>query len=282
MGELGFWTILQAAALVTAGFGIWILARACWEYAGLPDLRDRYLQLLDERLQELGATVPARPMFGAVPRMGRGAAVRDAAPPGTVTGSDAEFLRRVRRGLATSPSPAERESSQGALLSLVGRRALAASAPPPTAVELSRLARAVAEADTVRDLAATEKLCRAAERRLVRGAVPARFRAVFLPGMARYLDFVGRGSSLGLALGVLLAGGLSGNADLVGALTTVCGVGGAVIFTLTVIRCESRSWPAGQAGLWLRLARGYPQAYFLLRLALTTAALLLGVHLVRT
>ncbi|MCC3266530.1 hypothetical protein [Arthrobacter gengyunqii] len=99
--------------------------------------------------------------------------------------------------------------------------------------------------------------------------------------MARYLDFVGRGSSLGLALGVLLGGGLTGNADLVGALTAVCGVAGAIFFTLTVIRCESRSWPVGETGVWLRLARRYPQPYFLLRLTLTTVVVLFAVHLVQ-
>jgi hypothetical protein len=141
---------------------------------------------------------------------------------------------------------------------------------------------AVAAAGTVGELAGTRKVLRASAGRLLRREIPRRFLAAFMPGMARYLDFVGRGSSLGLAVGVLLAGGLAGNANLVGALTSVCGVAGAAVFTLTVIRCESRSWPAGESGLWLRAARRYPQAFFLLRLALTTAAVLLAVYLVRT
>ncbi|MDN3905594.1 hypothetical protein [Arthrobacter sp. YD2] len=249
--------MLQAAALVTAGFGIWILARACWDYAGLPEFQDRYLQLVEDRLQD--------------PEMEHAA-----------NRQESGYLRRLRRSLQARPSPAARAASQEALLQLLNRPSLAPGLQPSAGNELTGLAVAVAAARTPGELAATEKLRRAAGLRLLRGGVPRRFRDAFLPGMARYLDFVGRGSSLGLAVGVLLAGGLSANADLVGALTTLCGVGGAVIFTLTVIRCESRSWPAGQPGVWLRLARSYPQAYFLLRLTLTTAAALLAVYLLRT
>ncbi|WP_146068525.1 MULTISPECIES: hypothetical protein [unclassified Arthrobacter] len=151
----------------------------------------------------------------------------------------------------------------------------------PAADLLPEVAEEVAAATTLQDLVRTERLQGAAFRRLLRWEAPRRFRAVFLPGMARYLDFVGRGSSLGLALGVLLGGGLTGNADLVGALTAVCGVAGAIFFTLTVIRCESRSWPAGESGVWLRLARRYPQAYFLLRLVLATAVVLFVLYLVQ-
>lgn len=252
-----FWLVVQAAALVTAGFGVWILARACWDYAGLPSVQDAYLQAVGERLQELGPLRPARRR-------------------------EAAYLRRTRRALHSRPTPAERAASQRALLQLLNRPALEAAGRPGVDHAVSALAARAAAAGSVGGLAATQKELRVCAAGLLRSEVPRRFLAAFLPGMARYLDFVGRGSSLGLAVGVLLAGGLAGNADLVGALTSVCGVAGAVVFTLTVIRCESRSWPAGQSGLWLRAARRYPQAFFLLRLALTTTAVLLGVHLVRT
>ncbi|WP_146070538.1 hypothetical protein [Arthrobacter sp. 08Y14] len=194
---------------------------------------------------------------------------------------DAAFLRRTRRALLSRPLESERAASQKALLQLISRPALSPAQRIPAADLLPELAQTVAAANTLQDLARTERLQGAAVRRLLRREAPRRFRAVFLPGMARYLDFVGRGSSLGLALGVLLGGGLTGNADLVGALTAVCGVAGAIFFTLTVIRCESRSWPVGESGVWLRLARRYPQAYFLLRLALATVVVLFALYLVQ-
>lgn len=303
MFDTDFWLVVQTAALVTAGFGVWILARACWDYAGLPSVQDAYLQAVEERLQELD---PVRPVpalrlravlaLGSVSRGGFSAPSGPDVPP-LKSGSapsgpdapsrplgrrDADYLRRTRRALRSRPSPAERAASQQALLRLLNRPALETAERHAADHAASALVTAVAAAGTVGELAGTRKMLRASAGRLLRREIPRRFVAAFLPGMARYLDFVGRGSSLGLAAGVLLAGGLAGNADLVGALTSVCGVAGAVIFTLTVIRCESRSWPAGESGLWLRAARRYPQAFFLLRLALTTAAVLLGVHLVRT
>ena len=303
MFDTDFWLVVQTAALVTAGFGVWILARACWDYAGLPSVQDAYLQAVEERLQELD---PVRPVpalrlravlaLGSVSRGGFSAPSGPDVPP-LKSGSapsgpdapsrplgrrDADYLRRTRRALRSRPSPAERAASQQALLRLLNRPALETAERHAADHAASILVTAVAAAGTVGELAGTRKMLRASAARLLRREIPRRFVAAFLPGMARYLDFVGRGSSLGLAAGVLLAGGLAGNADLVGALTSVCGVAGAVIFTLTVIRCESRSWPAGESGLWLRAARRYPQAFFLLRLALTTAAVLLGVHLVRT
>ena len=283
---IDLWVVLQASALVAAGFGVWILARACWDYAGLPVLQDTYLQAVSDRLQELhpAGTAPARE---AVPAAGgrvrrRGSSAAQPRPlPSAGNRRDADYLRRIRRALQARPSQTERAASQDALLRLLDRPALAARPRPAIDEALEEVAGVAAAAGTVGDLVRMRHVQRNLVWRL-RREVPGRFLAAFLPGMARYLDFVGRGSSLGLALGVLLAGGLAGNVDLVGALTTVCGVGGAVIFTLTVIRCESRSWPAGRAGLWLRLARRYPQAFFLLRLALTTWAVLLGVHLLRT
>ena len=303
MFDTDFWLVVQTAALVTAGFGVWILARACWDYAGLPSVQEAYLQAVEERLQELD---PVRPVpalrlravlaLGSVSRGGFSAPSGPDVPP-LKSGSapsgpdapsrplgrrDADYLRRTRRALRSRPSPAERAASQQALLRLLNRPELETAERHAADHAASVLVTAVAAAGTVGELAGTRKMLRASAGRLLRREIPRRFVAAFLPGMARYLDFVGRGSSLGLAAGVLLAGGLAGNADLVGALTSVCGVAGAVIFTLTVIRCESRSWPAGESGLWLRAARRYPQAFFLLRLALTTAAVLLGVHLVRT
>jgi hypothetical protein len=308
--ETDFWVVVQTAALVTAGFGVWILARACWDYAGLPSVHDAYLQAVERRLRELDAVLPSRGLgFRAVlvggdrPRGGSGgtpALDSGSAPSGSLgrkemsgflgrkemSGSlgrkEAEYVRRTRRALRSRPSPAERAASQQALLRLLNRPALGAAGRPAVDEAVSGLMAAVAAAGTVGELAGTRKVLRASAGRLLRREIPRRFLAAFMPGMARYLDFVGRGSSLGLAVGVLLAGGLAGNANLVGALTSVCGVAGAVVFTLTVIRCESRSWPAGESGLWLRAARRYPQAFFLLRLALTTAAVLLAVYLVRT
>lgn len=301
MFETDFWVVVQTAALVTAGFGVWILARACWDYAGLPSVHDAYLQAVERRLRELDAVLPSRGLgFRAVlvggdrPRGGSGgtpALDSGSAPSGSLgrkemSGSlgrkEAEYVRRTRRALRSRPSPAERAASQQALLRLLNRPALGAAGRPAVDEAVSGLMAAVAAAGTVGELAGTRKVLRASAGRLLRREIPRRFLAAFMPGMARYLDFVGRGSSLGLAVGVLLAGGLAGNANLVGALTSVCGVAGAVVFTLTVIRCESRSWPAGESGLWLRAARRYPQAFFLLRLALTTAAVLLAVYLVRT
>lgn len=290
--ETDLWVVLQAAALVTAGFGVWILTRACWDYAGVPAVRDAYLELVDARMQELGwGAAPAGGGFSRAVRAVRsarsersgptvrsGLAVRSAAP---LRRSDAEFLRRTRRALLSRPLDSERAASQKALLQLISRPALSPAQRIPAADLLPELAETVAAATTLQELARTERLYRAAVRRMLRREVPGRFRAVFLPGMARYLDFVGRGSSLGLALGVLLGGGLTGNADLVGALTAGCGVAGAVFFTLTVIRCESRSWPAGESGVWLHLARRFPQAYFLLRLVLATVVVLFALHLVQ-
>ena len=290
--ETDLWVVLQAAALVTAGFGIWILARACWDYAGVPAVRDAYLELVDARIQELGwASAPGGGGAArAVRSMNSARSVRSAwsarsvlpdrsASP--VRRRDAEFLRRTRRALLSRPNESERAASQKALLQLINRPALSPAQQLPAEDLLPEVAEKVAAATTLQDLARTQRLQGAAFRRLLRREAPRRFRAVFLPGMARYLDFVGRGSSLGLALGVLLGGGLTGNADLVGALTAVCGVAGAIFFTLTVIRCESRSWPAGESGVWLRLARRYPQAYFLLRLVLATAVVLFVLHLVQ-
>ncbi len=293
--EADLWVVLQAAALVTAGFGIWILARACWDYAGVPAVRDAYLELVYARMQELGwasapggggaaRTVRSVRSVKSVRSIRSGQSARSvlpdrSAPP--VRRRDAEFLRRTRRGLLSRPLESERAASQKALLQLVSRPALSPMQRIPAADLLPEVAEEVAAATTLQDLVRTERLQGAAFRRLLRWEAPRRFRAVFLPGMARYLDFVGRGSSLGLALGVLLGGGLTGNADLVGALTAVCGVAGAIFFTLTVIRCESRSWPAGESGVWLRLARRYPQAYFLLRLVLATAVVLFVLYLVQ-
>jgi hypothetical protein len=58
--ETDFWVVVQTAALVTAGFGVWILARACWDYAGLPSVHDAYLQAVERRLRELDAVLPSR------------------------------------------------------------------------------------------------------------------------------------------------------------------------------------------------------------------------------
>ena len=278
MASLDFWLVLQTFALVTAGFGIWILGRACWEYAGVPAVQDAYLELADARLREL------EPAAAPVPAGSRGAGAW-AAGPFRVPAAPADrsaaagFARRVRNALGSRPSEQERAASQAALLQLLARPHLAVDQQQLAARVLAPLAGPVSTAGSVRELAATARLSRQAVLGMLRREVPARFRSVFLPGMARYLDFIGRGSSLGLAVGVLLAGGMNGNADLVGVLTTVCGVGGAIIFTLTVLRCEARSWPAGRAGLWLRLARRFPQLFFLLRLLLTTAALLLGLYI---
>lgn len=296
--ETDLWVVLQAAALVTAGFGVWILGRACWDYAGVPAVRDAYLELVDARLQELGWTsAPGGEGFARAARAVR--SVRSARSVRSVRSGlsgrsvlldrsvspirrrDAEFLRRTRRALLSRPHESERAASQKALLHLINRPALSPAGRIPAQDLLPEVAETVAAATTLQELARTERMQGSAVRRLLRRDVPRRFRAVFLPGMARYLDFVGRGSSLGLALGVLLGGGLTGNADLVGALTAGCGVVGAIFFTLTVIRCESRSWPAGESGVWLRLARRYPQAYFLLRLVLATVVVLFALHLMQ-
>ena len=277
MPALDLWPVLQAFALVTAGFGIWILARACWEYAGVPAVQDAYLQLVHTRLQQLQ---PEPVAAGAVPGAGSARGWAPGPEPLSIRmRPDASFRRRVHRTMAARPSPAERIASQSALLRLLGRPALELDQQELAARALESVRGPVAAAGSVRELARTDRLLRRVVAGMLREKVPGRFGAVFLPGMARYLDFVGRGSSLGLAAGVLLAGGLAGNADLVGALTTLCGVGGAIVFTLTVIRCEARSWPAGQAGIWLKMARRFPQGFFLLRLALTTGAALLALYI---
>ena len=116
---IGFWTVLQAAALVTAGFGIWILARACWDYAGLPEFQDRYLQLVEDRLQD--------------PEMEHAA-----------NRQESGYLRRLRRSLQARPSPAARAASQEALLQLLNRPSLAPGLQPSAGDELTGLAVAVA------------------------------------------------------------------------------------------------------------------------------------------
>lgn len=56
---LDFWTVAQATALVSAVFGVFTVARACWDNTGLPALQDRYLELVSARAAELRSGVPA-------------------------------------------------------------------------------------------------------------------------------------------------------------------------------------------------------------------------------
>ncbi|MBD8045183.1 hypothetical protein H9638_15335 [Arthrobacter sp. Sa2BUA2] len=279
LAVLDFWTVAQATALVSALFGVFIVARACWDNTGLPALQDRYLELVSARAAELRTGVPAgRQNTAAYARQ----AVRSVADPRLMLrGTDGGWLRRVERARLSRPDTVQRRRAADSLAALLKRPELVPGQEELLSRALTELEPAVRSAETLAELAAVRPLHTNAAGALLRGPAARRFLSVFLPAMGRYLDFVGRGSALGLAVGVLLSGGLTAESQLVGMLTTVCGVGGAITFTITVIRCDARSWPAPSGRLPSVLRRGYPEASFLLRLALTVTVVLATVTLLR-
>lgn len=277
---LDFWTVAQATALVSAVFGVFTVARACWDNTGLPALQDRYLELVSARAAELRSGDPAgRQGAAAYTRQ----MVRSVADPRLILRrtDSSGWLRRVEQSRQSRPGAVQRRQAAESLAALLKRPDLVPGQEAPVSRALADLESAVREADTLADLAAVRTLRSRAAAALLRGPAARRFLGVFLPAMGRYLDFVGRGSALGLAVGVLVSGGLSAESQLVGMLTTVCGVGGAIIFTITVIRCDARSWPARNGRLPAMLRPGFPEASFLLRLVLTVMVVLATVSLLR-
>lgn len=283
---LDFWTVCQATALVAAVFGVAIVARACWDATGLPELRDGFLELVTRRAGELrGATVPSRAGYGAAPfragPLARRIAGSVADPRFSLRRREDEWIRRAERTRRSRPDAVQRRRAAESLAALLKRPAPVAGQDPAVRSALDTLEPAVRSAGTLAELAAVLPLYRRTAGILLRGSALRRFAGAFLPAMGRYLDFVGRGSALGLAAGVLLSGGLTAESTLVGILTSICGIGGAIIFTATVIRCDARSWPAPGGRLSPALRRGYPEAAFLLRLALTVSVLLIALAILR-
>lgn len=279
IGVLDFWTVIQATALVSAVFGIVIVARACWDNTGLPALRDRYLELVSERADVLNNRT-AGPGAHHAASYARRLTLAVADPRLGIRTSDASWLRQVNRLRQSRPGSSQRQRAAGALAQLLKRPALVSEQAELVGAALRQVEAAVTSADSLKELAATRRLYSQSAGQLLRTGAARRFLGVFLPAMAKYLDFVGRGSALGLAVGVLLSGGLITESPLVGVLTTLCGVGGAIIYTGLAIRCDARSWPV-RDGLPHALRRTYPEASFLLRLALTVTAVLLAVAIVR-
>ncbi|GAA1924959.1 hypothetical protein GCM10009688_32460 [Arthrobacter gandavensis] len=277
---LDFWTVSQATALVSAVFGIFIVARACWDNTVLPALTDHCLELTARRAAELRqpAEQPHRSAAAAGRRM-----VRTLTDPRLMLPSSDEsaWVRKQGQRRHSRPSPAQRRQSAEALAGFLRRPHLVTEQETLLANAVAGLAPAISSAADWNELrAASRQHLRAAVPLLRRGAAR-RFLSVFLPAMGRYLDFVGRGSALGLAVGVVASGGLNSDSPLVGVLTTICGVGGAIVFTATVIRCDARSWPAPRWQVPEPLRRIYPEASFLLRLVLTVAAVLVAVSILR-
>jgi len=277
---LDFWTVSQVTALVSAVFGVFIVGRACWDNTVLPALTDRYLELVEERAAQLRKPVeePARSASALGRRM-----VRTLTDPRLMLPSadESSWARKQEQRRHSRPSPAQRRQSAVALARLLRRPRLVSEQESILANALDELAPAVSTARTWSELRGTSRLHAQAAVSLFRTAAARRFLSVFLPAMGRYLDFVGRGSALGLAVGVVASGGLSGDSTLVGVLTTICGVGGAIVFTATVIRCDARSWPAPRRRVPPWLNRIYPEASFLFRLLLTVTAVLVAVSILQ-
>jgi len=277
---LDFWTVSQVTALVSAVFGVFIVGRACWDNTVLPALTDRYLELVGERAAQLREPVdePARTASALGRRM-----IRTLTDPRLMLPSadESSWARKQEQRRHSRPSPAQRTQSAVALAGLLRRPHLVAEQETILAAATEQLAPAVTSAETWAELRSTSRLHSQAAASLLRTASARRFLSVFLPAMGRYLDFVGRGSALGLAVGVVASGGLNGDSTLVGVLTTICGVGGAIVFTATVIRCDARSWPAPRRRVPPRLRRIYPEASFLLRLLLTVTAVLVAVSILQ-
>ena len=277
---LDFWTVSQVTALVSAVFGVFIVGRACWDNTVLPALTDRYLELVQERSAQLRE--PGRQPDRSASALGRHM-VRTLTDPRLMLPSTDEgrWARKQEQRRHSRPSPIQRRQSAVALARLLRRPRLVAEQESLLAGAVEQLAPAVRAAETWSELRSTSRLHSQAAAALFRTSSLRRFLAVFLPAMGRYLDFVGRGSALGLAVGVLASGGLSGDSILVGILTTICGIGGAIVFTATVIRCDARSWPAPGRRIPAWLHRVYPEASFLLRLLLTVAAVLVAVSILQ-
>ncbi len=277
---LDFWTVSQVTALVSAVFGVFIVGRACWDNTVLPALTDRYLELVTDRAAQLRepAEEPARSASALGRRM-----VRTLTDPRLMlpTADEGSWARKQEQRRHSRPSPAQRRQSAVALAGLLRRPHLVAEQDSILANALDELAPAVSTAGTWSELRSTSRLRARAAASLFRTASARRFLSVFLPAMGRYLDFVGRGSALGLAVGVVASGGLSGDSTLVGVLTTICGVGGAIVFTATVIRCDARSWPPPRRSIPEWLNRIYPEASFLFRLLLTVTAVLVAVSILQ-
>ncbi|MBF4993461.1 hypothetical protein ITX31_04950 [Arthrobacter gandavensis] len=277
---LDFWTISQTTALISAVFGLFIVARACWDNTVLPALTDRTLELVCQRAAELRQTAeqPDRSAAALGRRM-----VRTLTDPRLMLPSpdEAAWVRKQEQRRKARPSPAQRRQSAVALAALLRRPHLVTEQQTLLAEAVTGLSPALGSAADWNELRAAPREHSRAAASLLRRDAARRFVSVFLPAMGRYLDFVGRGSALGLAVGVLASGGFSGDSTLVGVLTTVCGIGGAIVFTATVIRCDARSWPAPRGRVPATLRRIYPEASFLLRLLLTVAAVLVGVSILR-
>ncbi|MER1996515.1 MAG: hypothetical protein ABTA24_08475 [Arthrobacter sp.] len=277
---LDFWTVSQVTALVSAVFGVFIVGRACWDNTVLPALTDRYLELVGARAAQLRE--PGNEPDRSASALGR-RVVRTLTDPRLMLPSTDEdsWARKQEQRRHSRPSPAQRRQSAVALAGLLRRPRMVAEQESILAGTMQQLAPAVHSAGTWSELRSTSRLHAQASASLFRTVSFRRFFAVFLPAMGRYLDFVGRGSALGLAVGVLASGGLSGDSTLVGMLTTICGIGGAIVFTATVIRCDARSWPAPGRRMPPWLHRIYPEASFLLRLLLTVATVLVAVSILR-
>ncbi|MGW9403026.1 hypothetical protein ACWGQ2_03550 [Arthrobacter sp. NPDC055585] len=277
---LDFWTVSQVTALVSAVFGVFIVGRACWDNTVLPALTDRYLELVGERAAQLRE--PAEEPARSASALGRHM-VRTLTDPRLMLPSadESSWARKLEQRRHARPSPAQRSQSALALAGLLRRPQLVAEQESILAGAVAPLAPTIAAAETWDELRRTSRLHSRTAASLLRTAAARRFFSVFLPAMGRYLDFVGRGSALGLAVGVVASGGLSGDSTLVGVLTTVCGVGGAIVFTATVIRCDARSWPAARRRVPLWLHRVYPEASFLFRLLLTVTAVLVTVSILQ-
>ena len=277
---LDFWTVSQATALVSAVFGVFIVARACWDNTVLPALTDRYLELVARRAAELRQ--PAEQPDRSASAFGR-RMIRTLTDPRLMLPSADEhsWAGKQEQRRYSRPSPGQRRQSAVALAGLLRRPHLVPEQESMLADAMARLAPAVASAESWSELRSTARLHAQTAASLLRTSAARRFLSAFLPAMGRYLDFVGRGSALGLAVGVLASGGLSGDSTLVGVLTTICGVGGAIVFTATVIRCDARSWPAPRRKVPEPLRRIYPEASFLLRLLLTVAAVLVAVSILQ-
>lgn len=281
LAGLDFWTVSRATALVSAIFGVGIVARACWDNTGLPALRDRHLELVSTRGRELGEPPAPAPLrrSALVTRQ----LVRAVSDPRLILAPAGGhgWLRRLEHKRRSRPSAAQRHQAAVALAALLKRPGLVQEQDDLLRPALAVLEPGIRAAATEDELKAISRLRFRTAAALLGAPAARRFFSVFLPAMGRYLDFVGRGSALGLAAGVLVSGGMSSGSELVGILTTVCGVGGAIVFTATVIRCDARSWPAQNSRLSEPFQRGYPEASFLLRLLLTVSAVLVAVAILR-
>ncbi|MER2135754.1 MAG: hypothetical protein ABS910_13850 [Arthrobacter sp.] len=277
---LDFWTVSQVTALVSAVFGVFIVGRACWDNTVLPALTDSYLELVEERAAQLRE--PAEESARSASALGR-RMVRTLTDPRLMLPSadEGSWARKQEQRRHSRPSPAQRRQSAVALAALLRRPRLVAEQESLLAAAMEQLAPAIDSAANWGELRSTSRLRAQAAASLLRTVSVRRFLSVFLPAMGRYLDFVGRGSALGLAVGVLASGGLSGDSTLVGMLTTICGIGGAIVFTATVIRCDARSWPAPGRRVPPLLRRIYPETSFLFRLLLTVTAVLVAVSILQ-